>query len=347
MEVNELIKVEKERDYFFDNLRFAFILLVVMAHFISPLGNIKFIKCIYRFIYLFHMPGMIFISGYFSKSSIKDGKLVKNKVLNYCLLYAIFQTIYTLLNNGKFSVFKAQIGLWYIQILVMYLLLLPVVDRIKKIYMFVISICLGLAIGLDESAGHVASLSRGVVFFPFFLMGYHCKKEYLEKLFKVKYVILSIVIFLLIGFLLYKFTPELNWLPNLTSGKLSYYAMKMANEEGILKRFALYIISTIMCLCLMIIVPKNKTFFSRFGGRTLQIFCMHLIVLVLVKKTQLYVYLKSIDKIYATAIIMSMCVGLTFLLGFKFFSYPFNFIMKHKFKHILKENNNGKINNGA
>ena len=68
MNTKELVKVEKERDYFFDNLRFILILLVVVAHMISPLSKIHFITVLYRYIYFFHMPGMIFISGYFSKS---------------------------------------------------------------------------------------------------------------------------------------------------------------------------------------------------------------------------------------------------------------------------------------
>ena len=106
----------KERDYFFDNLRFIFILLVVVAHFISPLSNIYTIKFLYRYIYIFHMPGMIFISGYFAKSSVKDGKLIKNKVFNFIMLYIIFQIIFTLINSGKFSIYHAQSGLWYLQI---------------------------------------------------------------------------------------------------------------------------------------------------------------------------------------------------------------------------------------
>lgn len=147
---NNLISVT--RDYLFDNYRFILIFLVVFAHFVSPLSKIYEIKYLYRLIYIFHMPAMLFISGYFSKSSIKDGKLVKNKIFNYVLLYAIFQFIYTLINKGRFSIYQSQMGLWYIQVIIIYTLLLPILVRIKNKICIVLTFVLGLLVGLDNSA---------------------------------------------------------------------------------------------------------------------------------------------------------------------------------------------------
>ena len=328
-------KVEKERDYFFDNLRFIFIALVVIGHFISPLANIKSMKLLYRFMYLFHMPGMIFISGYFSKSSVKDGKLVKNKILNYVLLYTIFQIIFTLLNKGKFSIFQSQNGLWYIQILIAYTLLLPIIERMKKVPVLIISVVLGLLVGIDNQAGHVASLSRMLVFLPFFLTGYYCKREWIEKIAKYKYVIFSVIIFGAIIYFLYQ-TINTKWILELSAAKSSYSVMKMTILEGTIKRAILYIVSLLMCISLMIITPKKKTFFSKFGARTLQIFCLHLIVVILLRKTEFFIWLKQLKHIYAIGIILSTSIGVTFILGTKVFSYPFDWIMKCKFKHLLK-----------
>lgn len=55
----------QERKYKFDNLRFILMFLVVFGHFLALQDEYS----LYRFIYSFHMPAFIFISGYFAKYS--------------------------------------------------------------------------------------------------------------------------------------------------------------------------------------------------------------------------------------------------------------------------------------
>ena len=57
----------KERDTYFDNLKFILILLVVVGHLIEPFNDEAAMGAIYRFIYSFHMPLFIFAAGYFAK----------------------------------------------------------------------------------------------------------------------------------------------------------------------------------------------------------------------------------------------------------------------------------------
>lgn len=72
---------QKQRDYFFDNFRLILMLTVVIAHFISPLSKVEAIKYIYRYIYIFHMPGMLFISGFFQSHQLKMENSLKIKYL--------------------------------------------------------------------------------------------------------------------------------------------------------------------------------------------------------------------------------------------------------------------------
>lgn len=327
---------QKQRDYFFDNFRLILMLTVVIAHFISPLSKVEAIKYIYRYIYIFHMPGMLFISGFFSKSSVKDGKLVKNKIFNYTLLYIVFQVLYTIINKGRFSIYQSQMGLWYIQVLIIYSAMLPILTRIKDKYVILSSMILGLLVGLDKSAGHVASLSRVLVFLPFFMMGYYVKREQLEKLFKKRYLIISVLILVIIGVGLYGYMDKIKWLLNMVSGKSSYAAMKLSNIKGIIYRLGWYVLSSVLCLAIMILTPKKKKVFSKFGERTLQIFCLHIIVCILLRKTNLYVYLSQYGGFGATTISLLLGTVITFLLGLKIFSYPFNWIMNCKFRMLLK-----------
>ena len=81
----------KTREFLFDNYRAFLIVLVVLGHFIEPsytetayLTNLKY------FIFAFHMPAFIFISGYFAVKKSSPGKLVQKLLVPYL----IFEVIY-------------------------------------------------------------------------------------------------------------------------------------------------------------------------------------------------------------------------------------------------------------
>ena len=59
----------KTRDYHVDNIKGVLIILVVCGHLLSYLQdmNSTFAIGVRTFIYFFHMPGFIFMSGYLAK----------------------------------------------------------------------------------------------------------------------------------------------------------------------------------------------------------------------------------------------------------------------------------------
>ena len=59
--------MEQKRIYLFDNIKFLLILLVVIGHLIEHSPMLKTQDCfrgIFLYIYAFHMPLFIFISGF-------------------------------------------------------------------------------------------------------------------------------------------------------------------------------------------------------------------------------------------------------------------------------------------
>ena len=65
--------MSEERIYYWDNLKCLLIFLVVVGHFLIPVyhDSGRSIEAVYFFIYLFHMPAFIFVSGFFAKSYLK------------------------------------------------------------------------------------------------------------------------------------------------------------------------------------------------------------------------------------------------------------------------------------
>ncbi|MBP3851842.1 MAG: acyltransferase family protein, partial [Erysipelotrichaceae bacterium] len=80
-----------KRDYYFDNLKAVLIFLVILGHFLLPIetGPLCILK---RWIYSFHMPLFIFVSGYFSKGVYKRGHFRWDKIRFFIGLYILFVT---------------------------------------------------------------------------------------------------------------------------------------------------------------------------------------------------------------------------------------------------------------
>ena len=113
------------RDHQFDNIRLILIFFVIFGHLIEyfAAGGI-----LYRWIYSFHMPVFIFVSGYFAKFDPK--KIVCNILVPYVLLQILYTAFDRLLYGN--APFRLQFTtpywlLWYLLSLFCYYLLLPLI----------------------------------------------------------------------------------------------------------------------------------------------------------------------------------------------------------------------------
>ena len=326
-----------QRDSFFDNFRAILIFLVVLCHLISPLAKYFSIKFIYRFCYIFHMPAMLFISGYFFKSSVKDGKLVKDKIFNNILLYIIFQIIFTEINGDKFSFYQSQSGLWYIQVLIIYALLVPVLDRLKPSFCLVLCFVAGLIIGIDRSAGHAASLSRLLVFSPFFMIGYYMDNNFLEKFKEKKKIIFGILGLVVCAAIYYIYFYDLPKILDMSAAKASYFKMGYRSSEGMIWRVQWYIAAFVLIAVFACLTPKCHTFFSFIGKNSLSVFILHLPLCVLLKEIDFYKFFLNRSWMLVLPVFVLIAVAVCFAAASKPFFWPFKKIMGLKLDCIKKK----------
>lgn len=173
------------REYKYDNIRFVLIALVVLGHLIEISNGIPHRLLLYKFIYTFHMPAFIFLSGLMS--SFHRERIV----FKLLVPYIVMQCAYTLFlnwltdSNTEISFTTPYWILWYILALTVYTCLIPVYSTGSARGAFSIlsfSIVLALLAGYDNSIGYYLSLSRIIVFQPFFLLGFYCRKfHWLDK----------------------------------------------------------------------------------------------------------------------------------------------------------------------
>ncbi len=71
------------------------IVLVVAGHSIVGLRDVRLAHAAYLFVYTFHMPVFIVITGYFSRNFTFSGGKARKLITNLGVPYVIFETAYS------------------------------------------------------------------------------------------------------------------------------------------------------------------------------------------------------------------------------------------------------------
>ena len=312
--------MKKIRDYRFDNLKCLLMFLVVFAHCIEwTSGELSKILCI--MIYVFHMPAFIFISGYFSKFK-------KEKVFRLIGLYVVWQIIYrgfenfVLKLNYSFHILKPDWILWYIFSMVIWTIFIKLFDtesRKKAIVMFMFSVVIALGVGFINKIETTYSLSRILVFFPFFLLGYYTKKFNLsfinidvkkgnkKDIFKV---ICMIIIFIMCAFYFGYSLKSLDKKPLL--GAYPYEG----EFYNILFRSVQFVAAiNMICIFINIIPNKEISLITKIGQNTLWVYLLHgLVILTEQHKLHIYRYEMYINLVIAFILSVLMLVLFGYIL---------------------------------
>ncbi len=271
-----------KRDYLVDNLKVILIFTVVFGHTIEYyINQSDILKGAYIYIYIFHMPLFIFISGYLSKKGIKSSKIIIKKLL---IPYVFFNTVwyigvYIVTGENMFSLLYPGWTLWYLVSLFFWRISLKYITKIK--YIIPISFIFGLLIGLDNIGENFLSLSRTIVFLPFFLIGYYTNEETLYKINKLnKLVGLSIsIVFIVIAISLSKH-EIINY--KFLYNSHAYYTNNLGTIDGILFRSILYLFSIILSIGIINLVPNNKVFYSKYGKNTMNVYLFHIYLIIVI-----------------------------------------------------------------
>jgi fucose 4-O-acetylase-like acetyltransferase len=270
--------VELKRIPYFDNARALLIILVVLGHMSSEfIEHDELIADVYLFIYTFHMPAFILISGYFAKKIYEQGyfkKLVKKLLIPY----VIFQVFYTLYydfifhDDISYSLFIPRWGLWFLMSLIFWNVLLYFFGKLK--YGLLMAIAISLLIGYDTEVDEFLSLSRTFFFFPFFLAGYHLKEEHFVRLKSRMNTVLGIIV-AIVGFILIARYAPLDyrfWL----LGKRPYEEIADTIEYSALMRLATYGVQFLATFVFLTLVPKKQSFLTSIGQSTMVIYLLHM-----------------------------------------------------------------------
>ena len=282
------------RMWYFDNLKYILITLVVVGHFLSVFhvqnqSEQAFLVAVKETIWIFHMPAFLFVSGLFAKRMFtKENGLNVNSIAFLLVLYILFYTVLFIIYPTKlFNPFDVVRVPWYLLAMAILGASTAIVYSIRLGAKVVIpaSIIMSIVSGFYTDFSSFLSLGRIVNFAPFYYIGYYVSiqgfQDFITKLKKSKVVLLGSVLSIVsVCFIMY-LAPQL-YSQALFRISQGCYAYVDCGDMSLLALVALRIIWFVMAallgLCVCVIAPSGECFISKLGSRTLQVYILHAFV---------------------------------------------------------------------
>ncbi|MCH4332666.1 acyltransferase family protein [Staphylococcus haemolyticus] len=316
------MSMDTKRDYFFDNARAILIFLVVFGHMIQPYtSESKYLSALYLLIYSFHMPSFLFISGYFAKHLDKPHYLenvAKKLIAPYAIFYAFFSIYYFVTGKSdaiQMDPFNPVFALWFLLTLFCFHVILVIVRRYKAYYVLPVALIISILAGFSDDIDGYMSISRTIVFFPIFYVGYLTTRAHTQLLRNKKLRLISIIV-LIIFFIVYYIHPiNSDWL----LGSSPYTSLENNNDDvySPLKRLLLYFVIFVAMFSFLNLMSNHKRVYTYIGNRTMYVYLLHGLVIGIVRGLEIYPFKDHIS-VFTYGYLILISVLIVYLLSTNF-----------------------------
>ncbi|MGV9554742.1 acyltransferase family protein [Streptomyces sp. NPDC003522] len=269
----------KQRDAFFDNAKYLAIVLVAVGHSWEPLkGDSRTLQAAYQFVYAFHMPAFIIVSGYFSRGFDGSPARLRRLVTGVVVPYVVFETAYPLFKRVIDHDTETPVSLldpyyltWFLCALFIWRLTTPIWKTIRH----PLPVALGLAFlaSATPGIGDDLDLQRVLQFLPYFVLGLCLRPEHFRMVRNRPVRIAAVPVA--------AFALAFSWwaVPRMNAGWL--YHRDSAQELGVpwwvgpVMQLALFGCSLVLTACFFSWVPGRTTWFTTLGAGTLYGYLLH------------------------------------------------------------------------
>lgn len=267
-------RASRGRDPWLDNAKMLLVTLVVVGHMWILLPESATKHWFYDFLYLWHVPAFVMVTGYLSRSFTWSRPHLTKLVTTVAVPYVVFE--------GLLAAFRVYVGgeeldllfadphwpMWYLAALLVWRLATPLLRSPRALLGAVVLSLLGGMV-----TGEVLDLTRTTALLPFFTLGLLARREHLDAL-RTPAARVAGAAVLVLGFALARFvdgnlrTEWLYW-------RSGYAEMDTGVVEGMLLRAGLLLVAGVMALAFLSLVPRQGSWFSRLGAATLVVYLFH------------------------------------------------------------------------
>ena len=268
--------VTAARDPWFDNAKMALVMLVVVGHSWVLLPDNAVTDHVYDFLYAWHVPAFVFVTGYLSQRFAYTKVRMWQLVRTVAVPYLVFEC--------ALALFRIHVGgeelndlfqdphwpMWYLSALFFWRLLTPVFRPMWA--GIAVAVVISLVAGMY--AGDTLDIARVLGLLPFFVMGLKATPERLELLRSRPARVAAVGVFVGLWILT-------TWTDVWASTEWLYYRSRY-DEMGygddisaLLTRALVLALGTLGAWSFLALVPRIGGWFTRMGAFTLVVYLFH------------------------------------------------------------------------
>lgn len=342
-----------KKDLKVSNVKGLLIILVVLGHLLEIYRDNY--HELFTFIYAFHMPLFIFVSGYLAK------RMKWYKIVNLILLYLIFQTFFNwvLHLTGdyptlQFTYGKPHFHLWYIVSLGFWYGIALIINHfnfrvVGKLAVFII-LCFISFISrwytddivhwinsfYDNFTSYTLSYQRTLSFMPFFFVGFFLNKEGLQKMYhSIKNINVVMTLFVITTFLAFLYIQNAYGAESIYRGSHGLNEI-LEDEEGFLsyliKMVLYYSLAFWVVYLIFNFITDKENIITKWGDHSLTIFLFHPVAVFVIRQTE---FMKEWEPFTQLAFFLLLTICISYILGSyifvkvtKYFCNPYDAIKK-------------------
>ncbi|MET9252492.1 acyltransferase family protein [Streptomyces sp. NPDC003717] len=267
------------RDAFFDNAKYLAIVLVGVGHAWGQIldGN-RTVETLYRFVYTFHMPAFIIISGYFSRSFDLSPKRVKRLITGVVVPYVVFEFAYSMhwrLLGGDpghdISLLDPTYLLWFLCALFVWRLTTPIWRTLR--WPLPVALVIAALASMTPTIADDLNMQRVLQFLPCFVLGLCLRPEHFALVRRRAVRIASVPVAALAVAVAWWSVPRMtnDWfyrnVPAQSTGSPWW--------TGPVLTLALFGCSVVLSACFYAWVPGRRMWFTALGAGTIYGYLLH------------------------------------------------------------------------
>ncbi|MGW2086009.1 acyltransferase family protein [Streptomyces sp. NPDC001880] len=269
----------KQRDPYFDNVKYLAIVLVAVAHAWEPvMDGSRTARALYMVAYTFHMPAFIIVSGYFSRSFDMSAAKVKRLITGVVVPYVVFETAYSLFKwfaddsaDGEISLLDPWYLTWFLIALFIWRITTPLWQALR--HPLPVALVIAALASFSPTIGNDLDLQRVLQFLPFFVLGLQLRPEHFELVRRREVRLLALPLFAGALVFAYWAAPrmQLGW----------FYRSNSAQEmgapwwSGAVMTLVLFGCALLLTIGFLSWVPRRRTWFTVLGAGTICGYLLH------------------------------------------------------------------------
>jgi fucose 4-O-acetylase-like acetyltransferase len=263
------------RDPWFDNAKCLLVTLVVVGHSWTLLPSNWFHGSAYDFLYLWHVPAFVMVTGYLSRRFSWTRRDLRRLLTTVVVPYVVFE--------GLLALFRATVGgehlervwinphwpMWYLAVLFLWRLATPLLRRLR--HPVAVSVAVSLAggwVGIEAF-----DLDRAFGLLPFFTLGLIAEQRHIDALRSYGARVLGVAALataVVVAF----------WFGGRIGNEWFYYRTAYAELGadwlmGPVLRLAFLAAGTALALAFLSLVPTRRLWLTGLGAASLVVYLGH------------------------------------------------------------------------